>query len=283
MNISFIDFWDGFIYENNFFIDLLKSMNRNYNLIPFSDETDILIYSCFGERHKTANRNKVKKIFYTGENVRPNYNDCDYSLTFDFDTYSHKNIRLPLWLLQLDWFNKKNYGNPQFVIPLQEIAYNKWAQKQKTQFCSIVFNNPSPYRIEIIQKLSKYKPVHCYGRVTNNSIPYGEDTKCELISNYKFNICFENSIHPGYYTEKLIHAKISGCLPLYWADNNCEKDFNPNSFLNLYNFNSINEFVDKVIWLDNNQEEYNKICDEYLFKDKVLSLDNIKQQITNIL
>jgi hypothetical protein len=115
MNISFADFWDGFQDNNNFFIDLLKTINSNFNLVPFSNETEILIYSCFGHTHHHANRSKVKKIFYTGENLRPNFNECDYSLTFDFDSYDGRNIRLPLWMLQIDWFNKKDFCSTELV------------------------------------------------------------------------------------------------------------------------------------------------------------------------
>jgi len=282
MNISFADFWGGFDNNNNFFVDLLKSINSNYNFVPFSDQTELLIYSCFGSSHHYANRNKVKKIFYTGENLRPNYNECDYSLTFDFDYYDGKNIRLPLWMLQIDWFDKKGYTNPQYVIPTNYLKTNPFIEKPKEQFCCIVFNNKSPHRLEIIKKLNKYKQVDCYGKPFNNWF-YGEDTKLSVISNYKFNICFENSINSGYYTEKLIHAKTAGCLPLYWADNNCEKEFNPNSFLNLYNFKNLDEFVEKIIELDNNEIEYKKISNEYLFENRQPSLNTLKTEMSKIL
>jgi hypothetical protein len=39
--------------------------------------------------------------------------------------------------------------------------------------------------------------------------------KLETLSSYTFNVCFENSDHPGYVTEKLIDAIVAGCVPLY--------------------------------------------------------------------
>jgi len=281
MKISFADFWDGFDYNNNFFRDLILSIDNSYNFIPFSNDTDILIYSCFGKSHNKVS-SKVKKIFYTGENLRPNYNDCQYSLTFDFDSYNGKNIRLPLWVLQIDWFNKINYTNPQYIIPLEYIKVNPLTRKNKDKFCCIVFNGRSPHRWEIIEKLGKYKKVDCYGKPFGNWF-YGEDNKLKTISDYKFNICFENSISPGYYTEKMIHAKTAGCLPLYWADNNCHKDFNPRSFLNLYDFSNLDDFIEKIIYLDENNFEYTKIVSEYLFTDREPTLNNIKIQLRNIL
>lgn len=282
MNISFTDFWDDFDVNNNFFIDLLKSIDQKYNFTELSDNTDVLIYSCFGNKNKLVNKSKVKKIFYTGENLRPNFNECQYSLSFDFNDYNKKNIRLPLWMLQIDWFSKGGYKNPKYIIPLNNLKSNEYTQKQKEKFCCIVFNNPSPHRIEIIKKLNKYKKIDCYGKPFNNWF-YGEDKKLSVISDYKFNICFENSIFPGYYTEKIIHAKVAGCLPLYWADNKCENDFNINSFLNLYNFNNLDEFIEKIIELDKNEVEYNKIAKEYLFENKEVTLDDIKKELIKIL
>jgi hypothetical protein len=81
----------------------------------------------------------------------------------------------------------------------------------------------------------------------------------------------------------MIHAKTAGCLPLYWADNNCHKDFNPRSFLNLYDFDSLDSFIEKIIYLDENNFEYTKIVSEYLFTDREPTLNNIKIQLRNIL
>lgn len=283
MNISFADFWDGFIPENNFFLDLFQSIQPDCRAVPFSNtSTDLLVYSCFGKTHSLADRKKVKKIFYTGENLRPNFQDCDFSLTFDFPDYGGRNIRLPLWMLQIDWFNKKNYTNPEFVIPLNELNVSRFSNKPKQKFCSIVFSSPRPNRTAILKKLSSYKQIDIFGTPFKN-LPYGEEKKCNVISNYKFNICFENTIYPGYYTEKLIHAKVAGCVPLYCADENCKQDFNKESFINLNDFESIEDFVEKIIFLDQDDNAYSKMSNESLFKDRDPNIFSIINSITNIL
>lgn len=282
MNISFCDFWGGFDPYNNFFVDLLTSMYPSCRVVPVSDKTEILIYSCFGSDHRSVNREKVRKIFYTGENRRPNYEECDYSLSFDFSDYGGKNIRLPLWLMQIDWFGKRDYGNPKFVIPPSELRKSRYTNRKRSRFCCIVFNNPIPNRVEILNKLSQYKAVDCYGTLFGNHF-YGEDLKYEVLSNYKFNICFENGIYPGYYTEKPIHAKVAGCVPLYWADENCKHDFNTQSFLNLNDFSSMDEYIERIIHLDNNDDDYNSIASQYLFEGKEPSLDSLKAQLRKIL
>lgn len=279
MNLSFLDFWPGFSENKNFFYFLFSEIDKVK--ITHPSEADIIIFSCFGDENKKY-RNK-KRIFYTGENIRPDYNDIDYSFSFDF-TENEKNIRIPLWLIQIDWFNQVNYDNPKYTIPYNEINDNRFSRKVKDKFCSIVFNSTSPHRYEIIEELSKYKKVDCFGKPFGNWF-YGEDNKLETISNYKFNICFENSIYPGYYTEKPIHAKVAGCVPIYWSDKYISKDFNEKSFVNLSNFNGVKDLSEYIIELDKNEEKYNKIRNENLFtndEDPQILFENILEKIKKI-
>lgn len=284
MYISFSDFWSGFNNNNNFFVDLLKDVfpNINIKIIPLSEKTDFLFYSCFGNENMSAMRNKTKKIFYTGENKRPNFSECDYSLSFDFENYNGKNFRLPLWMLQIDWYNRKGYNNPQFILPLNEINKNNFTETPKNEFCCTVFNNNTHYRFETYYKLSLYKKVNGYGTPFNNWF-YGENIKYNILSKHKFNICFENSIHPGYYTEKLFHAKTAGSVPIYWADKQSSTDFNEKSFINLFDFdNNVDKLIEYVIEVDKNENVYKSYINEPLFKQQP-NLEGVKTFIKNIL
>ena len=264
MKIAFTDFWDGFVPHHNFFLYLFEDIFDDVELVSPA-EADVLIYSCFGrQEHRAYSPTSKIKIFYTGENLRPNFNECTYSLTFDFDNYGGRNVRIPLWLMQIDWFDKVNYTNPQYVIPSSELDQNKWIQKEKDKFCCAVFNNADNRRVSMVEALRNYKPVETFGKPFGNWF-YGEDIKYDKISQYKFNICFENAIYPGYYTEKLIHAKCAGCIPLYYADHHSHLDFNPKSFINLYDYENTTDLARHVIKVDQSEVLSEQIRNEPLF------------------
>ena len=72
--------------------------------------------------------------------------------------------------------------------------------------------------------------------------------KLHILNDYAFNLCPENKLYPGYYTEKIPEAFLGESLPLTWTDSNVSADFNPNAFLNLEqidwrNFDVLHEFL----------------------------------------
>lgn len=283
MKITFCDFWKypkEFNEHNNFFIHIIRSLFENVQVVN-PEDADIMFFSNFGNENMMYKN--CKKIYYTGENQRPNFHKCDFSLTFDFDDYGKRNYRLPLWYLYIDWFNVETYDNPQWLIPESYLyGKNEFNQKEKNKFCSIVFGNPVQSRMEAIDLISKYKPVEIYGKANPNHIlPDGERNKLDLISNYKFSLCYENSVTPGYHTEKLLHGKIAGTIPIYYGDESSKEDFNVNCFINALEL-SPDELINKIYEIDTIESKYQEIINQPLFAKKI-NLDRVKTYFYQIL
>ena len=189
---------------------------------------------------------------------------CDFAFTFDFSDDS-RHYRLPLWVLQIDWFNKGGYGNPKFILPLSAIENNEFISHPKNKFCAFIFSNPTPKRVETYQLFSSYKQVDGYGKPFNNW-SYGESVKYNILKNYRFSICFENRRRSGYYTEKPFHAKTSGTIPIYYSDELVSHDFNDRAFLNLNDFDSLEQLLERVKEVDQDEELYKNYFGEPLFK-----------------
>jgi len=280
MKISFLDFWYDFIDDRNFLFYSIRELVSNLELVG-PEKADVIIYSCFGNEHKKYNH--CKKIFYTGENIRPNFNQCDYSLSFDIDSYNSRNIRLPLWYFYIDWFGVSTYKNPEYLIPVNYLyGENEFNTKKKNKFCCTVFSRKENIRMNFLSKLSTYKSVDAFGKIHLKQIPDGEKIKMDLISEYKFAMCFENSIYPGYFTEKLLHAKVSGCIPIYYSDKSFSVDFNINSCINLINYNNMDDMIEDIKKIDNDNILYKKINDEPIFQTNI-DLSKILNKIETII
>jgi len=213
----------------------------------------------------------IRDRYYTGENTRPNFKKCDYSLTFDFDTYEGRNFRLPLWYLYIDWFNVGSYGNPDWLIPESYLyGENEFTKKQKNKFCSIVYGSPHQSRVDAIENISNnYKQVDVFGKVNpNHNLPDGEKFKMDLISNYKFSLCYENSVTSGYHTEKLLHGKISGNIPIYFGSKTVNEDFNPKSFIDATDMDN-EELIDTISRIDGSERDYIEMRNQNLFGRKI--------------
>ncbi len=254
IKIAFTDFWGGF--ENNptgmtNFDNVLYRMLSEFYDIEISNEPDYLFYSVFGNNH--FNYKNCVKILYTGENKRPNFDECDYSLSFDYMD-DERNLRFPLSAITLyETGNKDGFK--------KDIDFDK-IKSEKTEFCNFIFSNPNAQlRNMLFQELSKYKRVDAGGRVLNN-IGYLVDDKLKFQSKYKFSIAFENSEYPGYTTEKLVHPKLVDSIPIYWGNPVVDKDWNTKSFINAYDFDNLLDLIDFIKEVDNNDDLWYKILTE---------------------
>ena len=67
------------------------------------------------------------------------------------------------------------------------------------------------------------------------------ESKSETLSQYKFAICFENSILRGWITEKIFDCFFVGTVPVYWGAPEIAERVPPESFVDMRNFNSFEE------------------------------------------
>lgn len=240
LKIQFVDFWPGFNNFDNYFY---KALSTKYKL-QISDKPDILIYSCFGTKYKEFD---CIKVFYTGENKRADFTECDFAIGFDY-VDNDRYLRLPLYILYMTKY--KAHANIQ-RLRTEKKARELWRSKSK--FCCMVVSNPdAPERLSLFTNLSEYKTVDSGGVVMNNVGGPVAD-KMEFIKDYRFVIAFENASYPGYTTEKILEPFLAGCIPLYWGNPLIEKDFNKKSFLNLEKNVTEAQFIKNIIEIDTNE------------------------------
>ena len=246
IKIKFIDFWSHFDPKDNFFIELLS---QNFN-VELSDEPDLLIYSCYGNEHLKFN---CHKLFYNGENMRINWNACDFAIGFDY-LKDKRYYRLPNWI----W-----YSDVKKLTLSKESSQKVLSRKDK--FCNMVVSNPhAKKRIDFFNELSKYKKVDSGGRYLNNIGGPVKD-KIEFLKPYRFTMAFENSSYPGYTTEKLLEPMFANSIPIYWGNPIVGRDFNTKSFINAHDFSSTKDLINYIKLLDSDDEMYLEMLAEPWF------------------
>ena len=243
-------------------------LSMRYDVQIDNDQPDFLIFGDknFGDNNLNYDRSKVTKIFYTGENQRPEDYVCDYAITFDHN-YQPWHYRLPLYIIYL-WalkhVHKTKYDKNYIIKPDIEKKYD---------FCSFVVKNGAPTeRKEFFEKLSEYKKIDSGGPVFKNIIGnlMTEEDKIKFLSTRKFNLCFESYSYPGYATEKILHAFLAGTVPIYWGSETIETDFNPRAMINVHNFSDFDKAIDYIKMIDEDDDRYNYMVNQPKFTNGVL-------------
>ena len=273
LRIDFTGFWPNFKKNDNYFFHLLKS---EYELTIDQDSPDILFYSvdyANKKEHLKKNYTNSKKIFYTGENIEPDFNNCDAAFSF-MESSNKLNYRLPLWALHINWFGVKhnNKRDQSYLIDKKSLVNKKYIKQPNNNFCSFLASNNSGERLNFVKKLDAYKSVDSSGKLFNNTkkIIKGrgdQKWKIKYLSKFRFNIAFENTIGNGYVTEKIIHPMSVNSIPIYWGSPFVKNDFNEKSFIYVNDFENFNNVVDYIMLLENNLELYLEKLNQPIFKN----------------
>ena len=268
IKLGFTDMWGYAQYmfnpTDNYFTDLFS---LKYDVEINNEKPDVLVYSVFGTNHKKYN---CKKIFICGENLNHQKQDIEHYQNSDLNLSQYENgekdLFFPLWVLSLNWFNKPQPrplpSNPVYTLSIDEIQNNRERFLHDRKFCSFISNRSVENRIEIFKILSEKYTVESLGSLANN-VGYilggSQQEKIEKLKEYKFNIAFENSYHDGYITEKILEPFGAGCIPLYSGGKRAKEYFNENSFIFREDFQSIEQYVEKIISVESNRDLYEKM------------------------
>jgi len=259
--VLFTDMWDQFNPKHNMFTLALETALPHltvHGTASTSEKPDLVIFGPFGQEWKQLDAS-WPKVCYTGENSKP-VNDPSVKLNIGYgipDISDETYLRMPLWMFEIDWFgaNLDQIQNP-LPLPIDACTTGYTDYSKRDKFCAFIVTNPkNPVRNKAFKILDAYKPVDSAGRLFNNmgDALYaglggggGELKKHAFLKSYRFCLAYENESTPGYTTEKLLHAKAAGCVPIYWGDPKVGRDFDTKGFLNVTSEEELVALVDAV-------------------------------------
>ena len=202
-------------------------------------------------------------LFHTAENIRHDQVAADFAITFDLSIHSDRHFRFPYWMEMVDWSHEGISGNqnPRFG---QLLSISRMMQPLGTGFLqrprnvAIFSSHLREPRATLVSAVGGLIPLNGFGPHFDKNITDHHASglqKFDILQDFAFNLCPENGLYPGYYTEKIPEAFVAGCLPLTWTDTNVAADFNPKAFINLepmtwQNFEPLIEIINSPAQLE---------------------------------
>jgi hypothetical protein len=239
IRIAFSDFYPTFD----------PTISRPYKALRTFDEVlicqpdegpDVLFYSDFGESHWHFDG---LKAYVTGENMLPDFDQCDLAFTPFESMQDVRAVCLP--------FFAQIIADP---TPLIERADAALRTHLAEGFCSFVVSNPRSWpRNRFFKKLNRRRRIDSGGSLFNN-LGGRIDDKMKFVSRYRFNIAFENTETNGYITEKLVEPLLARSIPIYWGAPDVLRYFDSRCFVHARDFSDLDELADFIITLDANPE-----------------------------
>lgn len=252
VRIALVDFWAGC----NTSEIISRLFSDDYQIIEDEKKPDLLIYSCFGEKH--LEYFDCKRLFFCGENIVPDFNTCDFAITTVKLQYANRSLWVPYGYFSLDTCSFDRPEESSSIL--------------NRKFCSFIYSQDNMgqgamLRKEFCQQLmEKYKHVDCPGKILHNmetdlltsreSVDDWHSSKLRFLSNYKFNIAFENSQAPGYITEKLIDCYMANTVPIYWGSSGDVFPFPKDSMICANDYASFDDLIARIKEIDEHDEMY---------------------------
>lgn len=192
---------------------------------------------------RTPRRAKVV-LYLTEENTRHSAIDADFFIGPDLGVHRENYFRMPNWWCSLDWSSQGvlNRASPRIrklIDPQKLVEPLGSATLRRTKKAAIFSSHMIEPRESIFRQISSVIQVDGFGRAFNKQINNHNESgffKEDILRDYMFCLCPENSMYPGYYTEKIPESFAAGCIPVGWADQNLMVDFRAGSFINLADF-----------------------------------------------
>jgi hypothetical protein len=270
IRVAFAYFWPGFTPEH--FRNFFPFVYDKYDLVPSADP-EVVFYSVFSPQFRAyADARKVHpvarlqpgnylRVFLTGENFAPDMNACEFAITFSTLVDHPNHLRLPLWV-----YEGRGWGfPPEHLIKRAGADWERIAA-EKTAFCNFVYLHEVPFRDAIFRTVNAYKPVDAAGRHLNNMngwmVPYAPSrvaAKIDFFRRYKFTLAIENTIWPGYTTEKLVDPMFAHSIPIYVGDPQAKASFDPASYIDFACFSGMKHMLEFVRAVDNDRDLYMKM------------------------
>ena len=247
-------------FDENFILNDYLFLNKSLKFVEQPKEAEIIITS--SEKHILRNpdlviRNK-KFLIWTNE-PRVSTKQKSFRLFHLFSKIHVMNVYTKSVFVNQVTYQKKRFQNSLPLNPKANLNKNKecvalMSFYEGGKHSKLIINSKNVDLIKLRSEIALFGYKHGFLEIYGKGWPNGiskEDSrnknwverKKEILSKYRFNLCFENTIAENYITEKIWDSIENYCLPIYYAgeDNSIYKIFPKNSFVDYAEFNTPEE------------------------------------------
>jgi hypothetical protein len=162
----------------------------------------------------------------------------------------------PVYIFNI-WNQNALFNNGTFLFqnlltaPQKPEPYQRWRATGRRGVALMTYPSrqsqipDTSYRLDVALDAYKRGLIDIYGKGWPAGIAAGNSregtwwvSKPGILSNYEFNLSFENCCQPYYVTEKLWDSILNGCLPIYRNNGTIYNDFPRGSFLDIEDYTS---------------------------------------------
>lgn len=278
-NTLVIGYCDGAEYVIRYFKQVISHLLRRENMqIEWKKDPvstpHLLIHSLFGQNHQ---KYTCPKLCFSGE--PQDLSHLSAALLLDCKNLaSHRPLHVPFFYLPfyvVSFFERVKNSPTQMIRSIDFRAAD--VRLTKTKFCAFLYAHDVPFRNELFQMIGKYKPVDALGKCGQKKLAAGTiidraaynmksetfyDLAVEKYRPYKFVICCENTLQPGYITEKIVNAYLAHAIPIYMGAPDIAQHFNPKSMIHVGDVNELSEVIERIRQVDENDALYDAMLQE---------------------
>ena len=249
-----VKFCDGPTKYTEYRDEILRILQQEYD-VEMSENPDYVFYSCHGKEF--LKYSDAVRVFYVSEALMPDFNLCDYALSYDNICVGDRFHR---------WNSMAILESDEVEEYFERPVYTKEDLDNKEYCFTYVVSNGEGDKIrdEAYDVFDHYKKVFSGGAHRNN-IGRRVESKDDFIARGKFNIAFENADYDYYSTEKILDAYRNRTIPIYWGNKYIHKDYNRKAFINCHEYKTLEDVLSDVKKIDQDDTLYLNMVNEELF------------------
>lgn len=258
-----------------------KAFPETTVIYEMSLDCDVIVLSHFINEEALWNKQYKKYIYWSGES---------------YDVFTHSKASSSISLLTTlkeDKEDKEETDNQMIdstkkvLLYIPYTLYSPYLYKprkysndinERAYLLAYCSSNPTKIREELyntfVDKVGEEADLchalgKCHGKYkkTQKQIDghWEDESLVDTYKDYKFVFALENKQMNGYVTEKLLNAFYSGAIPIYWGSSNVNDLFNKKAFINVSDYENVEECVDFIINMT--PEELEKMQKEPIYNE----------------